>query len=94
MTETYDKLKAMLEEKKSLSNEDVEKMEAEHGKMTDEEKFDLEAKKLELAKADKKEEVTLEEYQAALKILDAPGADESSEEYKKAEAIADKYESQ
>ena len=91
MTEAYDKLKAMLEEKKTLTNEDVEKMQAEHGNMTDEEKFDLEAKKLELEKADKTDEVTMDDYLAALKVLDE--AAEGSDEYKKAEATVDKYES-
>ena len=38
MSEAYDKLKALLDEKKSLSQEDIDKMVAEHGAMTDEEK--------------------------------------------------------
>jgi hypothetical protein len=91
MTEAYDKLKALLEEKKTLTNEDVDKIQAEHGDMTDEEKFDLEAKKLELEKADKSDEVTMDDYLAALKKLDE--VEEGSDEYKQLEAIVDKYES-
>lgn len=90
MTEAYDKLKALLEEKKTLTNEDVDKVQAEHGAMTDEEKFDLEAKKLELEKANKTEEVTMDAYLAALKVLDE--AEEGSDAYKQAEATVEKYE--
>ena len=91
MTEAYDKLKALLETQKTLSNEDVATIQAEHGDMTDEEKFDLEAKKLEIEKAGKTDEVTLDDYLAALKKLDE--VEEGSDEYKQLEAIVDKYES-
>lgn len=90
MTETYDKLKALLDEKKTLTPADVEKLEAEHGKMTDQERIDLEAAKLEVEKASKTGEVTMEQYLEALKVLDS--AAEGSDEYKKAEALVDKYE--
>ncbi|MEO0561651.1 MAG: hypothetical protein AAF125_06040 [Chloroflexota bacterium] len=91
MTETYDKLKALLDAQKTLSNDDVAKMVEEHGNMTDEEKFDLEAKKLELEKAAKTETVSLDDYLAALKMLDE--AEEGSDAYKTAEATVEKYES-
>lgn len=91
MTETFDKLKTLLAEKKTLTNDDIQNMVKEHGEMTGEEFVKLEAEKLEIEKTNKTEEITLEAYQAALKVLDT--ADEGSEEYKKAEAIADKFES-
>ncbi|MFZ4815520.1 MAG: hypothetical protein ACOYL5_13360 [Phototrophicaceae bacterium] len=91
MSETFDKLKALLQEKKTVTPDDINKMETDHGKMTDAERVELEAQKLELEKAGKPGGITLEEYQAALKVLDT--AEEGSDEYKKAEALADKYES-
>lgn len=90
MTEAFDKLKALLAEKKSISQEDVDKIEGEHGKMTDDERILLEAEKLDAEKANKTEEVSLDDYLAALKVLDS--AAEGSDEYKKAEATVDKYE--
>ncbi len=90
MSETFDKLKAVLAEKKTLTNDEVEKMVAEHGEMTDEEKIELEAQKLEAEKANKSEEVTLDDYLAALKVLDS--AEEGSQDYKQAEAKVEKYE--
>jgi hypothetical protein len=89
MSETYDKLKALLNEKKTLSKEDIDKMIAEHGEMTDEEKVKLEADKLETEKASV-DKVTMEQYLEACKILDT--AEAGSEEYKKAEALVEKYE--
>lgn len=90
MTETFDKLKALLAEQKTLSAEDIQKMVDEHGEMSGEEMVELEAKKLEVEKANKTEEVTLDDYLAALKVLDE--ADEGSDEYDKAEATVQKYE--
>ncbi len=90
MTEAYDKLKALLDQQKTLSNEDVEKIETKHGKMTDEEKFDLEAKKLEIEKANKTEGVSLDDYLAALKVLDE--AEAGSDAYKAAEKKVETYE--
>lgn len=90
MTETFDKLKALLEEQKTLSAEEIQKMVGEHGEMTGEEMVELEAKKLEVEKENKTEEVSLDDYLAALKVLD--DADEGSDEYKTAEATVQKYE--
>jgi hypothetical protein len=92
MTETFDKLKALLDEKKTVSNEDIQKMVGDHGEMTPEEITELEALKLEAEKVTKKagEEVSLDDYLAALKVLDE--AAEGSDEYKKAEAAVEKYE--
>ena len=90
MSEAFDKAKALLQEKKKLSNEEVEKLIAEHGAMTDDEKMWLEAERHKLERSTE-EAVTLEQYLEATKILDT--AEEGSEEYKKAEAIVNKYES-
>ncbi len=90
MTETFDKLKAMLDEKKTISNDDIQKMVTDHGEMTAEEMVELEAKKLEVEKENKTEEVSLDDYLAALKVLDE--AAEGSDEHKKAEATVQKYE--
>lgn len=90
MSDTFDKLKALLAEKKTLSNDEVEKMVAEHGEMTDEEKLWLESEKHRLERA-AQETITMDQYLEACKVLDS--AEEGSDEYKKAEAIVDKYES-
>ena len=92
MSETFDKLKALLEKQKSLSNEDVEKLVAEHGAITDEEKIALEAEKARIEREERqKDSVTMDQYLEALKTLDS--AEEGSDEYKKAEEIVNKYES-
>ncbi|PJF23051.1 MAG: hypothetical protein CUN56_02915 [Phototrophicales bacterium] len=90
-SETYQKLKALLDEKKTLTKEDIDKFVAEHGDMTDEEKMQLEADRLEAEKSNKEETITMEQYLEACKVLDT--AEEGSDEYKKAEAIVNKYES-
>jgi hypothetical protein len=90
MSATFDKLEAILKEKGTLTNEEVDKMIAEHGAMTDEEKLILEADRHKLQRASGAK-ITMEEYLAASKILDT--AEEGSEEYKKAEEIVNKYES-
>lgn len=89
MSETYGKLKALLDEKKNLSQEDIDKMVAEHGAMTDEEKIKLEADRLEAEKSGG-DKITMEQYLEACKVLDT--AEAGSEEHKKAEALVEKYE--
>ncbi len=89
MSEAYDKLKAMLAEKGTLSNDDVSKVEAEHGALTDEEKFELESQKHRLER-EKDQTVTMDQYLEALKVLDS--VEEGSDEFKKAEELVDKYE--
>lgn len=89
MSETFEKLKAILAEKKKLDNEEVEKMVAEHGEMTDDEKMWLESERHSLERASQ-ETITLDAYLEACKVLDS--ADEGSDEYKKAEEIVNKYE--
>ncbi|MFN8374468.1 MAG: hypothetical protein U0694_16520 [Anaerolineae bacterium] len=90
MSVTFDKLEALLKEKGTLSNEEVDKLIAEHGAMTDEEKLTLEADRHKMGRTSGKQ-ITMDEYLAASKILDT--AEEGSEEYKKAEEIVNKYES-
>lgn len=90
MTETFDKLKALLTEKQDLTNEDVETVVKEHGEMTDEEKIWLESEKIKLQKSER-DEVSLDDYLAALKVLDE--AEEGSAEHSTAKATVDKYES-
>jgi hypothetical protein len=92
MSASFDKLKAMLHEKKTLSSEDIQTVVAEQGEMTAEEITWLESEKLKLAKEQSGDTVTMDQYLEACKILDT--AAEGSDEYKKAEAIVDKYESQ
>lgn len=89
MTDSYDTLKAMLESQGTLSAEDIQKVVAEKGEMTPDEMIQLESDKAEKDKS--RATVTMDDYLAALKVLDS--AEEGSDEYKKAEAIVDKYES-
>ena len=90
MSDTFDKLKELLTKQGTLSNEEVEKVVAEHGEMTDDEKLWLESEKHRLERA-KDESVSMDDYLAALKVLDS--AEEGSDEYKKAETTVNKYES-
>jgi hypothetical protein len=90
MSAAFDKLEAQLKEKGTLTNEEVDKIVAELGAMTDDEKLTLEADRHKMTRT-AGAQITMEEYLAASKILDT--AAEDSDEYKKAEAIVNKYES-
>ena len=90
MSATYDKLKALLDTQKKLSDEDITKAIAADGEMTDEEKMKLEADRLEAAKSSGTATVTMEQYLEACKVLDT--APEGSDDYKKAEALVEQYE--
>jgi len=90
MSETFDKLKALLQENKNLIPEEVDKQVADTGDMTDDEKMWLESEKLKLQRADDKT-ITMDEYLEATKTLDT--TDEGSDEYKKALEIVEKFES-
>jgi len=87
--ETLNKLKKMIEEKGAITQEDIDTVEKEHGKLSGAEHMELEAFKLEKAKG-KRTEVTMEQYLEASKILDT--ALEGSPEYKAAEAIVNAFE--
>jgi transcription elongation GreA/GreB family factor len=88
MTETFDKLKALLEEKGDLSDEEIAKMIAEHGEMTAEENMDLSATMHEKRRASQAT-VTMEQFLEANKVLDS--ADEDSDAYKAAQKIVDVF---
>ena len=99
MSKAYDALAKLLEEKKRITPEDIEKAEKEHGKLTDEEKAKLKPstdadkeKDKEKEKESEGAEVTMEEFIQASVILDT--ADKDSEEYKKAKKIVETYEAQ
>lgn len=88
MSETFDKLKAMLEEKGTLSDDDIANMVKAHGDMTAEENMELSAAIHERKRA-QQATVTMEQFLEANKILDT--AEEGSPEYKEAEAIVEKF---
>jgi hypothetical protein len=88
MTATFDKLKAALEAKGTLTEEEIAQAVKDGGEMTAEENLWLSAEMHERQRTTQKK-VTLEEFMEANKILDT--ADPSSEEYKNAEKIADAY---
>jgi len=90
MSATFDKLKELLKSKGALTNEEIEAAVAASGDMTPEEHALLEAERLEAAKS-AGGKVSMDDYLAALKVLDS--AAEGSDEYKKAEALVEKYES-
>lgn len=90
MSETFDKLKELLAKQNTISNEEVEKLVAAHGALTDEEKIWLESEKHRL-ESENRQTVTMEQYLEALKLLDTVA--EGSPEFQKAEALVQKYES-
>lgn len=89
MSETYDKLKAMLDEKGTLSDEDIKKVSDEHGAMPEEEMWKLQAEMHEKKRASEAT-VTMEQYLEATKVLDTEPED--SEKYKEAEKIVERFE--
>jgi hypothetical protein len=88
MSASFDKLKAMLEEKGALSPEDIDGVVKSDGSMSPQEAMELES--LRLKKGDSRVKITMEAYIEAGKVLDT--AAEGSEEYKKAEAIVNAFE--
>jgi hypothetical protein len=90
MSETFDKLKALLEKQGTLSDDDFTKMIADHGALSDAERTTLEAERYEKSRA-KDQKITLEQYLEASKVLDS--AAEGSDEYKKALTLVEAYES-
>ena len=90
MTETFDKLKALLEEKGTLTDEEITTMVSAHGEMTPEENMELSAQIHERKRA-QETTITMEQYLEAMKVLDT--AAEGSPEYQKAEEIVNKFES-
>lgn len=90
MSESFNKLKAILEEKGAVTPEDIETVTKEHGELQAQQMMELESLKIKLGKSERKE-VTMEEYLEATKKLDE--LEEGSEEYKAAEAIVEAFES-
>jgi hypothetical protein len=89
MSVTFDKLKELLA-KQAITQQDIEKMIAEHGPMTEEETVQIAAEQHEKER-EKQETITMEQYLEAAKVLDT--ASEGSPEYEKALKIVEKYES-
>lgn len=89
MSATFDKLKDLLKQQGTLSDADIEAAVSADGDLSDEERMWLEAEKLEIAR-DRSEAITMDQYLAALRILDNAAA--GSEEYTKAEKVVDTYE--
>jgi hypothetical protein len=90
MSETFDKLKELLAKQGSLSEDDINKAIAASGAMSDTERTQLEAERYEKERS-KDQKITMEQYLEASKVLDS--APEGSDEYKKALALVEKYES-
>lgn len=90
MSETFDKLKELLAKQGTLSEDDINKGIAATGAMSDTERTQLEAERYEKERT-KDQKITMDQYLAASKVLDS--AAEGSDEYKKALAIVEKYES-
>ncbi|MBN1678806.1 MAG: hypothetical protein JW966_00845 [Anaerolineae bacterium] len=88
MTETYDKLKVMLNEKGTLTDEDIDKLSKESGDLTPEERMALSAEIHERKRASE-QTVTMEQFLEANRVLDS--ADPNSDEYKKAQEIVDAF---
>lgn len=90
MTDTFETLKALLEQKGSLSDEDIRQAIAASGEMSDEEMVWLSAEqhdRLERAGA----EITVEQYLAATQTLES--ASPGSAAYQEAERIIKAFES-
>ncbi len=90
MSETYDTLKALLAKQGTLTEDDYQKAAADHGELSETERTQLEAERYELERS-KGQKITLEHYLEASKVLDS--AAEDSDEYKKALALVEAYES-
>jgi hypothetical protein len=68
----FEHLKKMLEDKGTLTPEEVTTAEAEHGAMSDEEKFWLESEKHKKETVSR-QTVTVDEYLKASEVLDTAG---------------------
>ncbi len=91
MSESFDKLMKLLEEKGEFSDNEMKKIIEESGDMTSEEHIELSLARLKKkGSADEKEEVTLEQYLEATKTLDS--AKEGSPEYAAAQKIVEAFE--
>lgn len=87
MSASLDKLLTLLKEKGELSDDDVQKITAEHGELSPEEHIEFSLARL---KKGASTAITMEQYLAASKVLDT--APEGSPEYVAAEKIVEEYE--
>jgi hypothetical protein len=90
MTASLDKIKAALAEKSTLTDEEVAKIVSENGELTPEENTWV-AAELHERRRSAESKVTMDQYLAAMKILDS--AAEGSPEYVAAEKIVQQFES-
>ena len=90
MTETFEKLKALLHQQGSLTDAEIEAAESETGVLTDEERVWISAEQHDLLKREG-EAITLDQYLAATQVLDS--ADPGSAEYQEATRIVEAFES-
>ncbi len=89
MSETFDKLKALLAKQDTLSEDEINQAIQSSGPMTAEERATLDAEVHE-KKRQKDQVITMEQYLEASKVLDT--AAEGSDEYNKALKIVEAYE--
>lgn len=89
MSESFDKLMKLLEEKGEISDDEMKKVIEESGDMTSEEHIEFSLARLK--KGTKETEVTLEQYLEATKTLD--NSEEGSPEYIAAQKIVEAFES-
>jgi hypothetical protein len=90
MTQAFDKIKAALAEKGTLTDEEVAKIASENGELTPEENTWV-AAELHERRRSSQAKVTMEQYLEAMKVLD--NAAEGSPEYAAAEKIVQQFES-
>jgi hypothetical protein len=88
MTKAFEKLKAALQVKGTLSDEEIASAISEHGDMTPEENMWLSAELHERQRA-AQTTVTMEQFLEANHVLDT--ADPSSKEYRAAQEIVDAF---
>jgi hypothetical protein len=89
MGKSFDTLKAMLNDKKTLTADDLKKVVDEHGELSEQEHVTLEALRLKIDQ-ENRPEVSMDDYLKATKVLDT--AEEGSEEYKAAEEVVKAFE--
>ncbi|NWG18412.1 MAG: hypothetical protein HXY41_17445 [Chloroflexi bacterium] len=89
MSETFDKLKALLAAQNTLSEDEINQAIQASGPMTPEERAILDAEVHE-KRREKDQKITMEQYLEASKVLDT--AAEGSDEYNKALKIVEAYE--
>jgi hypothetical protein len=90
MTETFDKLKALLESQGTLTDDDIAKMESEHGALEDDERIWISAE-VHDRNSRAGDEITLDQYVAAAGVMDS--AEPGSPEYEEAKKIVEAFES-